>query len=68
MIKTIISKGKLMDPNRHNLESLLKLPTPRLLDYYKKNAHHPPFCVNREEYDEFFRLIKEELNKREHVE
>ena len=25
-----------MDPNRHNLETLLKLPTKRLLNYFKK--------------------------------
>lgn len=60
-----------MDPNRHNLESLLRLPTKRLLNYYKQNNYVNPYEFANDklydEHNEFFEEIKKELNKREHI-
>lgn len=83
-----------MDPNRHNIDHILKLPTPRLLNYYKGLRRegvsefvrdcYGYFCddvdldSNYAEYHlhevqrrkrtlALMSILKEELDKREHV-
>lgn len=61
-----------MDPNRHTLQTILSLPTPRLLTYYKKIRYFPSewedisdlSFTRREAVDQ---SIKEELDNLEHV-
>jgi hypothetical protein len=49
-----------MDPNRHSIDHILKLPTPRLLNYYRG--------LQKEHVSEAtMSILKEELDKREHV-
>lgn len=83
-----------MDPNRHNIDHILKLPTPRLLNYYRglqkeyvsefvKDCYRD-FCDDVDldsDYDRYhlreiqqrkrtlalMSILKEELDKREHV-
>jgi hypothetical protein len=72
-----------MDPNRNKLETILKLPTHRLLEVYRKEREFRPMpehwvssvwdcgcpsCSSaRNIKDERLRIIKEELDKREHL-
>ena len=61
-----------MDPNRNSLETILKLPTHRLLIYFRLNFSSFPLDYDEEgsatikfEYEKA--KIKEELARREHV-
>ncbi len=72
-----------MDPNRNNLETILNLPTKRLLNVYRKEREFRPMLEHwvssvwdcgcpscnraRNIQDERLRTIKEELDKREHL-
>jgi hypothetical protein len=72
-----------MDPNRNKLETILKLPTKRLLNVYRKERLFRPMpehwvasvwdcgcpsCTRaRNTQDERLKIIKEELDKREHL-
>lgn len=83
-----------MDPNRHNIDHILKLPTPRLLNYYKGLRRegvsefvrdcYGYFCDDvdlNSDYSEYhlreiqrrkralatMSILKEELDRREHV-
>ena len=72
-----------MDPNRNKLETILKLPTKRLLNVYRKErSFRPmsehwvasvwdcrcPFCTRaRNTQDERLSAMKAELDKREHL-
>jgi hypothetical protein len=61
-----------MDPNRNSLETLLKLPTHRLLTYFR--ANFSSFAYDEDEegsatkrFEHQKAAIKEELARREHV-
>lgn len=61
-----------MDPNRYTPETILNLPTPRLLNHYKKIRYYPryyddtasPWYIYHKAME---KSIKQELDKREHV-
>ena len=56
--------------NMLTLEQLSKLPTPRLLKYFKKYRVFTPEWKEPEwtDYDNYILAIKDMLNTREHVE
>lgn len=61
-----------MDPNRNSLETLLKLPTHRLLTYFRANFSSFAYDVDSEgfataRFEHRKAAIKEELARREHV-
>ena len=56
-----------MDPNRNSLETLLKLPTRRLLTYYRANFSSFAYDEDEERFEHRKAAIKEELARREHV-
>jgi hypothetical protein len=56
-----------MDPNRNSLETILKLPTHRLLNVYRKEVGMSHYADETEESTARIAAMKQELNRREHV-
>lgn len=62
-----------MDPNRNDIYTILQLPTPRLLQVYRKEQK--AYAQNMSDYDDWeqqtsftrLRKMKDELSLREHL-
>lgn len=56
-----------MDTNRNSLETILKLPTHRLLNVYRKEVARGWYEDYSDEHKARVTAMKQELNRREHV-